>query len=264
MISLDFISQFFYYAFPASTKRGFDIYRMSNKIRIVNSSNIPRNNQGDDSTSAYKETGVGLKVLIVDDDKGSGESLRDIVQYRGHNVTLLDEGMKFVNRMNEENFDIIFMDYHTNDIENIDDDFDTNSIESNDSNDTHLNISNNLCGASDDSQDVLSDKDEITGTYVSKLAHECYDFNTPIFAYTGDSSEEALKDFQESNFKGVFIKPVDAQLINSFFEIIEREKEETNTLMEFSAASIAKMRRLAMKNNCFIFFRQKRAKFTKK
>jgi CheY-like chemotaxis protein len=242
-----------------------------------------------------KETRTGMKVLIVDDDKNSGESLRDIIQYRGHSVTLLDEGMKFVNRMNEETFDIIFMDYHTNEINemtDVDQSFDTNALdysqhvlESDDNSNSHRGdrIISMMGSDSDvvDDEDTISDYtdedesdgsinsisgehvEEITGTYVTNLARECYDFDTPVFAYTGDSSTDAIKDFQDSNFKGVFVKPVDAQLINSFFEVMEREKEGSDDLTAFTAPTNSKLRRLAMKNNNFIFFKKRRAKVTK-
>ena len=92
----------------------------NNKITIINSSNIYiKNSAVDDSTTSYRCNGGGLNVVIVDDDKNSGESLKDVIKYRGHNVTLIDEGMKFINRIsnNSEKIDIIFMDYHTNEID---------------------------------------------------------------------------------------------------------------------------------------------------
>lgn len=273
------------FAIPQPIKNELNIIRMSNKIRVVHSSNISKF-QGDDTASACKETGAGIKVLIVDDDKNSGESLRDIIQYRNHHVTLLDEGMKFVNRMNEETFDIIFMDYHTNEIPNTDqdqvsDDYD-NSISPSESvimadrvismmgsddsdvvddEDTESDYSDHSVVSLEGGED--DDEEEITGTYITKLARECYDFDSPVFAYTGDSSSEAIQDFQDSHFKGVFVKPVDVHLINSFFEVMEREKDESESITSFSATTNSKLRRLAMKNNNFIFFRKHRPKVTK-
>jgi CheY-like chemotaxis protein len=58
-----------------------------------------------------------LNILIVDDDDGSRESMKYIIERRGHKVTTLDEGMKCVNRCSENNFDIILMDYHINDLD---------------------------------------------------------------------------------------------------------------------------------------------------
>jgi len=56
-------------------------------------------------------------ILIVDDDEDSRQSLADLIKARGHNVTTIDEGMKCVNRCSENKFDIIFMDYHINDLD---------------------------------------------------------------------------------------------------------------------------------------------------
>jgi CheY-like chemotaxis protein len=58
-----------------------------------------------------------LKILIVDDDDSSRDSLKDMIMMRGHDVTTLDEGMKCVNRCSENKFDIIFMDYHIGDLD---------------------------------------------------------------------------------------------------------------------------------------------------
>src|SRR5680860_1589995 len=65
----------------------------------------------------YNDTKKTLKILIVDDDLNSRESLRDIIKTQGHDVTTLDEGMKCVNRCSQNDFDIIFMDYHINDLD---------------------------------------------------------------------------------------------------------------------------------------------------
>jgi CheY-like chemotaxis protein len=226
---------------------------MSNKIRIVNSYNI--NKKVSDSASTFNDFISGIKVLIVDDDKNSGESLRDIIKYRGHDVTLLDEGMKFVNRMNEEKFDIIFMDYHTNDFPESD----------------KLNEYNKYSN-SNDSDKSNKIQENITGTYVTKLARECYNFETPVYAYTGDNSTEVIEDFKNSNFKGIFVKPVDSSLINTFFEIIEKdiiiednEKDEEmhNSLITLSTDTNTKLRKLSIKNKNFIFFRKKEKKYQK-
>ena len=56
-------------------------------------------------------------ILIVDDDENSRQSSADLIKARGHIVTTIDEGMKCVNRCSENKFDIIFMDYHINDLD---------------------------------------------------------------------------------------------------------------------------------------------------
>jgi DNA-binding NtrC family response regulator len=53
-----------------------------------------------------------FNILIVDDDNNSGSALQQIIIKRGHNVTLLNESMKFVNRCYDNTFDIVFVDYH--------------------------------------------------------------------------------------------------------------------------------------------------------
>jgi CheY-like chemotaxis protein len=70
-----------------------------------------------DPNQKYKTIIKKLNILIVDDDENSRDSLKDMILARGHNVTTLDEGMKCVNRCFENKFDIIFMDYHINDLD---------------------------------------------------------------------------------------------------------------------------------------------------
>lgn len=259
---------------------------MSNKITLIKSK-TGRSTNTDDSIASYKKCIGCLKVLIVDDDKNSGESLRDIIKYRGHDVTLLDEGMKFVNRIGgsatSDTFDIIFMDYHTNEIDR---EFDesTGSVRSSSSESigsvksacslSKLSSSSNsisssnrkICIADSDSEDNIEvtqqhtdyeESDEITGTYITRLAHDCFDIQIPMFGYTGDNSNRAIQDFKDSKFKGVFIKPVSASLINSFFEIIEAEKrnQKSDSTDIFSRTTTMALRKLSMKNKNIVIFR---------
>lgn len=233
---------------------------MSNKIRVINSLNVPNTNN-DDSASTCKDSQTKFRILIVDDDKNSGESLRDLVSYRGHNVTLLDEGMKFVNRMNEEQFDLIFMDYHTNDLHDLDLDLVSDEEDVSPKADRTINMMGYSKSSDDesDSEDGKDDKvergeDEITGTYVANLARECYGMDIPIFAYTGDNSTEAIDDFKASDFKGVFVKPVNPALINDFFDIIEKEAD----IKVISSGGNSKLRRLGIRSKNFIFFKKAR------
>ena len=221
-------------------------------IKVINSSNM----EEDDSISQYKEQREVIRVLIVDDDKSSGEALKTIIGYRGHEVTLLDEGMKFVNRMNEEEFDIIFMDYHTNEFS----EDHKNEVMGNDNEirNIHILADSNEYSESDSIHGEDDYDEDVTGTYVTKLAKECYDFDTPVFAYTGDDSVEAQDDFKESGFKGALIKPINMTLINDFFEILEKELEKNNSLVGIDINSRTKLRKLAMKNKNFIFFKKKR------
>ena len=256
----------------------------NNRMTLIKSNSRSMNT--DDSIASYKNRIGCLKVLIVDDDKNSGESLRDIIKYRGHDVTLLDEGMKFVNRIGgsdtSDTFDIIFMDYHTNEIEHDIEHDEAGSVSSNSSSSSSSAKSaksaksarpnRKICLAESES-DTESDtdgsitvghrssehaeSDEITGTYITRLAHDCFDIQIPMFGYTGDSSNSALQDFKDSKFKGVFIKPVSASLINSFFEIIEAEKRNqvSDKSNKFSRSTTMALRKLSMKNKNIVIFR---------
>lgn len=138
-----------------------------------------------------------LKVLIVDDDENSRESLKDIISSRGHSVTALDEGMKCVNRCSEFTFDIIFMDYHINELEG----------------------------------DMIT---ELCGTDVTQMVRECFEVDTIIYAYTGDNSISAVNDFKKNNMKGAFIKPVTPGLMNEFFTIVEKNMDDITQLLKLS------------------------------
>ena len=144
----------------------------------------------------------------MDDDENSRESLRDIIKLRGHECVVLDEGMKCVNRCSETKFDIIFMDYHINELD-------------------------------------AETQGELDGTDVIKIIRECFDIWIQVYAYTGDCTEKALNDFKH-NMNGAFIKPIDPQLINDFFKIIENNPTNTTEL-----------KKLALKRKNFKYFGQK-------
>ena len=57
-----------------------------------------------------------LDILIVDDDKSALKYFEKILQLRGHNVTIIDEGIRCVSKCLDNHYDIIFMDYHIDDI----------------------------------------------------------------------------------------------------------------------------------------------------
>jgi len=145
-----------------------------------------------DPEQRYNESGKQLKILIVDDDENSRESLKEMIKTRGHTITTLDEGMKCVNRCYDNSFDIIFMDYHINDID--------------------------------------GDIGELSGTDVIRMVRECFNINSVIYAYTGDNTSNAINEFKEHNMKGAFIKPVEPSLINEFLRIAEKNIDDTNQL----------------------------------
>lgn len=156
----------------------------------------------------YKDSTKKLNILIVDDDKSSRESLRDMLKTRGHDITTIDEGMKCVNRCADNKYDIIFMDYHM-----------------------------------DDLGDELG---EIDGTTVTQIVRECFDAECVVYAYTGDNSLDAVKQFKENNFKGAFIKPVEPSLISEFLKIIEKNMDDQ-----------VQLSRLSMRRKSFMFFKTK-------
>jgi len=158
----------------------------------------------------YKDSIKKFSILIVDDDQSSRESLKDMLKTRGHDVTTIDEGMKCVNRCAEHNYDIIFMDYHI-----------------------------------DDLGDELG---EIDGTTVTRMVQECFDIDCAVYAYTGDNSVDAIKQFKDNNMKGVFVKPVEPSLITEFLKIVENNIEDS-----------VQLSRLAMKRKNFMFFKTKKA-----
>lgn len=162
-----------------------------------------------DPNQRYKDNVKKLNFLIVDDDQTARESLRDMLKTRGHNVTTLDEGMKCVNRCSECKYDIIFMDYHMD--------------------------------------DLGSDLGEINGTTVIQMVRDCFDVDCVVYAYTGDNSLAAIKQFKENNMKGTFVKPVEPSLITEFLKIIENNIDDQIGLSK-----------LSMKRKNFVFFKKTR------
>lgn len=141
----------------------------------------------------YKINKHRLKILIVDDDDNARNSLKDLIELRGHKVITLDEGMKCVNRCSENTFDIIFMDYHIGDLDG-----------------------------------------DIHGTDIVGMIRDCFGINCPIYAYTGDNSNEVISNIKSQNMKGAFIKPVSSELINDFFNIIEKNINDNKQLKKMS------------------------------
>lgn len=161
-----------------------------------------------DPTQRYNESAKKLNILIVDDDEDCRQSLMELIKMRGHNVTVLDEGMKCINRCSETNYDIIFMDYH---------------------------------------MDRLCDDEELCGADVTTLLTECFDTDCMIFGYTGDNTDQTIQKCKENNMKGVFIKPISPNLLDQFFRIVERDKNDQ-----------LKLSKLMMTNKNFIYFRKKK------
>ncbi len=61
-----------------------------------------------------------LNILIVDDDENASELFKEILELRGHNVITLNEGVRCISNIQNNNYDIIFLDYHIGDIDGVD------------------------------------------------------------------------------------------------------------------------------------------------
>ena len=61
-----------------------------------------------------------LNILVVDDDETSLELFKEILEFRGHNVTTVNEGVRCISNLQTNYYDIIFLDYHIGDIDGVD------------------------------------------------------------------------------------------------------------------------------------------------
>ena len=61
-----------------------------------------------------------LNILVVDDDETSLELFKEILEFRGHNVVTLNEGVRCISNLQNNYYDIIFLDYHIGDIDGVD------------------------------------------------------------------------------------------------------------------------------------------------
>lgn len=61
-----------------------------------------------------------LNILVVDDDITSLELFKEILEFRGHNVTAVNEGVRCISNLQNNYYDIIFLDYHIGDIDGVD------------------------------------------------------------------------------------------------------------------------------------------------
>ena len=68
-------------------------------------------NLAKETNEAY-QTREPLNLLIVDDDMESVQPLADTIRLRGHHVTIVDEASRCLTLCEQENYDMVFMDYH--------------------------------------------------------------------------------------------------------------------------------------------------------
>ncbi len=79
------------------------IIRKTAQMKINRQSTII-NPKGDDKINKK------LSVLIVDDDVDLGDSLLDILEAKGYDVTYVSSGNKAISKIEEKKYDVIFMD----------------------------------------------------------------------------------------------------------------------------------------------------------
>jgi CheY-like chemotaxis protein len=61
-----------------------------------------------------------LKILIVDDDSDVALLLKQIIEIYDHEVYIVDDGLKCITHCQEETYDLIFMDYHMDELDGTD------------------------------------------------------------------------------------------------------------------------------------------------
>lgn len=61
-----------------------------------------------------------FNILIVDDDESSAEIFGEILSGRGHNITITNEGTLCISKCQMCSYDIIFMDFHLDDMNGVD------------------------------------------------------------------------------------------------------------------------------------------------
>ena len=115
-------------------------------------------------------------ILIVDDDKDTSEIFKSVLELRGHKVNTLHEGVSCISECKNNNYDIIFMDYHIPDID---------------------------------------------GVQLADFIRDIYKSNSTLFAFTGDSSDNTLKQFKTIGITGALIKPIDTDLLDNILSAIE-------------------------------------------
>jgi CheY-like chemotaxis protein len=132
-----------------------------------------------------------MNILIVDDDLNGAECLKEILEYRGHNVQIIDDATRCITLCQNNKYDIVFIDYH---MEGLD------------------------------------------GTELTMILQDQKIGKTIIFAYTGDSSKDAIGLFKATGMAGAIIKPFDM----SCFEMLLNYLEDHYFFSQQTAIQIAK------------------------
>ena len=137
-----------------------------------------------------------LNILIADDDQEVAKLLKQILELRGHNVTIVEDGSRCITLCHLNKFDLIFIDYHMQGLNGTD----------------VINIVRN--------------NGQFPGTNTLAIREEGTSMkNTLIFAYTGDNSKNALHEFKICGMNGAIVKPIDMKSINILLKNIETRVE---------------------------------------
>lgn len=132
-----------------------------------------------------------MNILIVDDDLAGTECLKEILEYHGHNVQIVDDATRCITLCQNNKYDIVFMDYH---LEGLD------------------------------------------GAEVTLILKDQHIGKTIIFAYTGDSSQNAIGLFKGVGMNGAIIKPFDVMS----FEMLLNNIEDHYLFSQQTAMQIAR------------------------
>ena len=128
-----------------------------------------------------------FKILIVDDDTNIANTFGEILEYRGHDVTIVNEGIKCISKCQYNYYDIIFMDFHLTDDE--------------------------------------LEYDETNGAEVTDLLKTVCSVNSIVIAITGDNSNSAIDKFKEVGMDGALIKPFCIDTIDKLMKYLESMRE---------------------------------------
>jgi CheY-like chemotaxis protein len=139
-----------------------------------------------------------LKILIVDDDIDVANSLKQLLEFRGHHVTIIDEGARCITHCSIFNYDIIFLDYH---MEGLNGAQVADIVKKNNSN------CNSNCNST------------------------CNTSPTLILAYTGDNSKTAIDLFKNAGMDGLVVKTVDVSDIYILMQNLEWRSKLDKTVM---------------------------------
>lgn len=141
-----------------------------------------------------------LNILIIDDDVNVSRVLHDVLEIRGHNIEVVNEGSRGIARTFDNTYDIVFIDYHLD-------------------NDVSPEVS----------KEDLKDESILTGANLSECILE-FKKEPLIFGYTGDSSTKAIQNFKNAGVDGIIFKPLEIDIIDKLMNVIEKSNNKVDKL----------------------------------